>query len=221
MDLLHVAHVPPGEGPFPAVLCLHGWGASAHDLFSLAPILHGGAAIVLCPQGPLALIDPQHRVPVGYGWWDIQKGHDPEAFAKAVGDVRSFLDEAVERYPIDPRKIVVMGFSQGGVVGYDLVLSDPARFAGLVALSSWLPDEVDAAIPSQDGLENFPALVIHGTEDPMIPVDRAQQSHQKLQARGLNVTYREYPMEHEISHEALAELVRWLEEKVFNLIQLA
>lgn len=221
MDLLHTAHVPPGEGPFPAILCLHGWGASAHDLFSLAPILHGGGAVVLCPQGPLALIDPEHRVPVGYGWWDIQKGHDPEAFAKAVSEVSSFLDEAMERYPIDPRKIVAMGFSQGGVLAYDLALSDSSRFAALVALSSWLPDEVDAAIPSQPGLENFPALVIHGAEDPMIPLERAQQSREKLMARGVNVHYREYPMQHEISHEALTELVRWLEEKVFNLIQLA
>jgi len=90
-----------------------------------------------------------------------------------------------------------------------------------VALSSWLPDEVDAAIPSQPGLENFPALVIHGAEDPMIPLERAQQSREKLMARGVNVHYREYPMQHEISHEALTELVRWLEEKVFNLIQLA
>ncbi len=122
---------------------------------------------------------------------------------------------------MDPRKTVVMGFSQGGVMAYDLVLRNPERFAGLIALSSWLPDHVEKGVPSQPALENFPALLIHGTEDPMIPVARAQESREKLLARGVNVHYREYEMQHEIRPEALRELVVWLEEKVFNLIQLA
>ena len=37
MDLLYTAHVPPGDGPFPTILALHGWGASGHDLLGLAP----------------------------------------------------------------------------------------------------------------------------------------------------------------------------------------
>ena len=51
-DLLYAAHVPPGEGPHPTLLLLHGWGASAQDLLGLAPMIHGGKALVLCPQGP-------------------------------------------------------------------------------------------------------------------------------------------------------------------------
>ena len=55
----------------------------------------------------------------------------------------------------------------------------------------------------------------------MIPVERAQESRETLLKRGLNVQYREFEMQHEINPEALRELVVWLEEKVFNLIQLA
>jgi phospholipase/carboxylesterase len=62
-----------------------------------------------------------------------------------------------------------MGFSQGGVLAYELALSDPGRFAGVVALSSWLPADLADAIPAQPGSENFPAFVVHGTRDPMIP----------------------------------------------------
>ena len=51
MELLHTAHVPAGDGPFPTLVALHGWGASAHDLLGLAPWLLGGEALVLCPQG--------------------------------------------------------------------------------------------------------------------------------------------------------------------------
>jgi len=221
MELLYTAHVPAGDGPFPTVLALHGFGASAHDLIGLAPILHAGGALVLCPEGPAAFQIAEGML--GFGWWPIREEQeiDPEAFDEARQLLRRFLDDACARYPIDPRKIVVLGFSQGGVMGYDLVLSDPTRFAGLVALSSWLPEPVAQAIPQQEGLENFPALVIHGTQDPMIPVERAQESREILQKRGLNVHYREFEMQHEISPDALRELVVWLEEKVFNLIQLA
>ena len=221
MDLLYTAHVPPGDGPHPTVIALHGWGASAHDLIGLSPILHGGGALVLCPQGPVAFQIAQGVL--GFGWWPITEGRelDPAAFERARGALRKFLDEVFARYAIDRRKVVLLGFSQGGVMAYDLALSEPERFVGLVALSSWLPEPVDRAIPANEALRNFPTLVIHGSQDPMIPVSRAQESRQRLLARGLNVHYREYPMQHEINPDALRELVVWLEEKVFQPIRLA
>jgi phospholipase/carboxylesterase len=221
MDLLYTAHVPPGDGPHPTLIALHGWGASAHDLIGLAPVLHGGGALVLCPQGPVAFQIAQGVL--GFGWWPITESRqmEPREFEKARAALRKFLDQASARYPIDRRKIVALGFSQGGVMAYDLVLSEPERFAGLVALSSWLPEAVDRAIPANEATRNLPALVIHGTQDPMVPVAGAQESRQRLLARGLNVHYREYPMQHEINPEALRELVVWLEEKVFQPIRLA
>lgn len=223
MDLLYTAHVPPGDGPHPCILALHGFGASAHDLIGLAPILHGGGAVVLSPQGPLAFQISEGMLGFGWATPPAAPGADPGLgeYEKAADQVRGFLDEALQRYPIDPRKVIVLGFSQGGVLGYDLVLRDPGRFAALIALSSWLPEQLDDAVPSQPAHENFPALVIHGTEDPMIPVERGQESRERLMKRGLNVQYREYPMGHEIHPEALRELVTWLEEKVLTIIQLA
>ena len=221
MELLHTAHVPAGDGPFPTVVALHGWGANAHDLFTLAPFLHGGRALVLCPQGPVEVeIAPGA---VGYGWFPLTAGAppDPAAFRKAVATVRRFLDEAVERYPVDRRKLVLLGFSQGGVVAYDLALREPERFAGLAALSSWLPEELVREVPASDALRDLPVLVIHGSRDPMIPVARAHESRDRLLRLGVPVTFREYPMEHEIRPEALRDLVAWLEEKVVSPILLA
>ena len=221
MELLYTAHVPPGDGPHPTVIALHGWGASAHDLIGLSPVLHGGGALVLCPQGPVAFQIAQGVL--GFGWWPITQGREMDlvAFDRVRQTLRKFLAEVFARYPIDRRKVVLLGFSQGGVMAFDLALSEPERFAGLVALSSWLPEALDRQLPSSDALRNFPALVIHGSQDPMIPVVRAQESRQRLLARGLNVHYREYPMQHEISPDALREMVIWLEEKVFQPIRLA
>src|SRR3990172_11864828 len=149
MELLHTAHVPAGEGPFPTILALHGWGASAHDLLGLAPLLHGGRALVLCPQGPVALqVAPGM---LGHGWFPISMGRppDPAGFAKGAAALRAFLDAALEVYPVDRRKLVVLGFSQGGVMAYDLALREPERFAGPVALASWLPDAPAHSLPRQ------------------------------------------------------------------------
>ena len=216
MDLLYTAHVPPGDGPHPTVIALHGWGASAHDLIGLSPILHGGDALVLCPQGPVAFQIAQGVL--GFGWWPISEGRemDPAAFERARGALRRFLDEVFARYPIDRRKVVLLGFSQGGVMAYDLVLSEPERFAGLVALSSWLPEAVDRAIPANEATKNLPALVIHGSQDPMIPIARAYASRDALLKLGVPTVFREYAMGHEIRPDALREIVRWLDEKVLS-----
>lgn len=220
MELLHTAHVPAGDGPFPTILALHGWGANAHDLFGLAPYLHGGEALVLCPQGPLAF-DIGDGVP-GYGWFPLSGGaaFDAAEFERALDTLGRFVDEAVARYPVEKRKLVLMGFSQGGVMAYALALRDPARYAGLAALSSWLPGPLAASMPRMPEHEMLPVLVQHGTSDPMIPVDRARESRDALRGLGVSLAYSEYEMGHEIRPEALRDLLTWLEDKVLQPVKL-
>jgi phospholipase/carboxylesterase len=216
MELLYTAHIPAGEGPHPTILLLHGWGASAHDLLGLAPILHGGRALVLCPQGPLAFQAGPGAI--GYGWFPLAAGRppEPEEVEAALAQVGRFLDAACERYPVDPKRLVMAGFSQGGVMAYQLALRDPERYAGLIAMSSWLPAEVAKAIPQQPGHALLPTLVVHGSSDPMIGIDRAYVSRDALLGLGVPTTFREYDMGHEIRPEALRELLAWLEEKVLR-----
>jgi len=215
MDLLYAAHVPAGDGPFPTVIAIHGWGANAHDLLGLAPLLHGGRALVLCPQG-------QVKVPVGggnygYGWFQLIPGAPPDvaAFERAATSLRAFVDGAQARYPIDPQRIVPIGFSQGGTMAYDLALRDPGRFAGLAALSSWFPGQLAETLPKLPEHEGFPVLVVHGTQDPMLEVERARESRELLRPFGVALTYREFDMGHEIRPEALRVILKWLDEKAF------
>jgi phospholipase/carboxylesterase len=216
VDLLYTAHVPDGDGPHPAVLLLHGWGASAHDLIGLAPVLHGGRTLVLCPQGPIALQTGPGTL--GYGWFPLVPGRPPDlaAIDAARAAVEAFLDAALERYPIDRKQLVIAGFSQGGFLAYQIALRSPQRFAGLMALSSWLPAEVAKSIPRSPAHKQLPALVVHGSDDPMVPVARAYTSRDALLGLGVPTVFREYPMGHEIRPEALREILRWLDEKVLS-----
>jgi len=215
MSLLHTVHVPAGDGPFPTVIALHGWGASALDLLGLAPLLHRGNALVLCPQGPVEV--PIGQGLVGYGWFPLEPGQppDPEAFRKGAEALRRFFETVRTRYPIDPDRTVLLGFSQGGAMAYEWALSKPASFAGLIALSSWLAEPLANAIDRQAEQENLPVLVLHGTEDSMVAVDRARESRERLRSFGVQLMYRELAMGHEISREALQLIVRWLDTKAF------
>ncbi|TMA33504.1 MAG: phospholipase [Deltaproteobacteria bacterium] len=220
MELLHTVHVPAGDGPFPTLLLLHGWGASAHDLIGLAPILHGGRALVLCPQGPVAL-EPGPGM-IGYGWFPLSEGQppDPTAVRMAQGLIEIFLDDACKKYPVDRTKLVLAGFSQGGFMAYQIALSDPARFAGLMALSAWLPDEVEKIAP-QPAHAALPTLVIHGSKDPMVAIDRAYAARDALLRLGVPTVFREHEMAHEIRPEALRDMIGWLEQKVLAPISIA
>ncbi len=221
MELIHTVYQPQGDGPFPTILTLHGRGANAFDLLGLAPYLCAGKFLLLCPQGPWETpIGPQA---VGYAWYPMSMGGPPDvdAILTSRKKLRAFLDESLERYPIDAKKLVALGFSQGGVMAYSLALADPERFAALAVLSSWLPGELVPRLNIAATVASLPALVQHGAQDPMIEIARARSSVETLRGLKVPLTFREYEMGHEIRPQSLADLSAWLEEKVLAPIVLA
>ena len=220
---MHTVHVPAGNGPFPTIVALHGWGSNAHDLLGLAPRLMRGQALVLSPQGGFAVeigpgMGPLFDDFAEYGWFDLGGGReiDPDEI-RAVGDsLRCFIDEAAERYPVDTDQVALLGFSQGGVMAFELALREPERYAGLIGLSTFLPDVVLAAAVPGDALSSLPTLLVHGTQDERIEIGAAQAARADLEALGASVEYREYAMAHEIRAEALDDLDEWLSFNVFS-----
>ncbi len=215
MDLAHTLYEPPGDGPHPTIIALHGWGASAFDLIGLAPYLGGGRFQVICPQGPLD-VPLGMAGAVGFGWFPLSAVQPATEgpIEDAAARVERFVDAALARYAVDPRKLVLLGFSQGGVLAYRLALATPRRYAGLAALSSWLPPQLVAKLPPADGRDELPTLVQHGSADEIIAVARAQQSIEALRSLHVPVIYREYEMGHEINAESLGDLTQWLDDKV-------
>ncbi len=218
MQLIHAIFEPEGEGPHPTILALHGWGANGLDLLGLAPYLCAGRFLVICPQGPVAT--PVGAGAIGYGWYHLRMGAPPDipAMLAAKRQLDEFIADCFARYPIDPRKFVVLGFSQGGAMAYQLALSAPQRFAALAVLSSWLSEDVIEAIKPSPDCQNLSTLVQHGSEDELVEVDRARKSVEILRDLRVPVTYREYDMRHEIGPRSLRDLSAWLQEKIFSSI---
>ena len=216
MQFIHAAWTPAGEPPYPTLFALHGHGAHAQDLAPLAPLLAEGKLQVILPQAEFALDD----APFAYGpmfTWMRRGDNDrplPGELARVTADLTAFIEQAIERYAVDRNRTALMGFSQGGFLAYRLALSDPNRWRGAAMLSTWLSDEAAAEV--HPDAAQLPLLVQHGTNDPLVTVDKGRNSRDRLQALGLNVTYREYPMQHELGRESLHNLSAWLSKLLLD-----
>ena len=181
MRLIHTLYEPAGEGPHPTLIAMHGFGASALDLLGLAPYIADGRFMVICPQGPMEVpIGPTR----GYAWFPIRMGASPDrgAIDDANKMVTEFLNEALKKYPVDRKKLVVLGFSQGGMMAYRLAIRNPSKFAALVALSTFFPPDLKDEVNDPAALEALPTLVQHGRADDMIEITRARASVESLRA---------------------------------------
>jgi len=180
----------------------------------LAPYLCKGKFLMICPQGPLET--PIGPDAFGYAWYPMSMGGPPDigAILSSRQMLQQFLDSCLQHYPIDAKKLVVLGFSQGGVMAYSLALSSPERFAALAVLSSWLPKDLIPELSIKEGVQSLPTIMQHGSQDQMIEVQRARDSVEQLRALRVPLTYREYDMGHEITPRGLTELSAWLDEKV-------
>ena len=215
MDLIHAAFEPAGDGPHPTIVAMHGWGSNALDLIGLAPYIARGRCLTLCPQGP---VEVEIGAVNGYGWYQLRIGTPPdmEAMGRAADRLMGFVDAALERYPVDRRKLIVMGFSQGGVMAYNLAIRHPERFAALVALSTWFPEELAEYAGDREALAQLPTLVQHGRADDMIEITKARQSIERLRVFKMPLTYREYDGAHEVTADAIQDLSAFLMEKVIQ-----
>ena len=206
--LSHTFSHPGSEGLVPTLIALHGYGSHAYDLVGLAPMLAGGRLLVICPQSP-------HRIEadvVGYSWaeGDVDGRTAASSIATSAQQVLAFMDTAVQQYPIDPERLVLLGFSQGGVVAAHAALTAPGRFAGLVLLSTTTDEERMGKLPVSPEAKRLPILIQHGASDPTIPIIEAFSTSMLLQGQGLQAELQQFPMRHEVSLESAESLSNWL-----------
>jgi len=197
---------PAAADPEGALVLVHGRGADEHDLFPLLDALDPERRLVgATPRAPLAL------PPGGAHWYVLGGIGTPEArtFAASHAALGEWLDGFLAEHGLGHDRLVLGGFSQGGVMAYAVGLAKGRpRPAALIALSSFMPTvpglELDLAPPLP------PVAIGHGTYDDVIGVEWGRQARDRLTEAGADLLYRETPMGHSIDPDFLAELARWL-----------
>ena len=155
----YVLRLPPGEGPAPLLLVLHGGGGSGRQIERHSdltePALAAGFAVAY-PDG------------VGRQWNDGRADLDARTVREGVDDVAFLLalvDRLAAQGAVDPARVFVTGISNGGIMTFRLLCDAADRFAGAVTVVASLGVEVaGACVPARP----VPLLMLNGTADPLV-----------------------------------------------------
>ncbi len=187
------------------VILLHGRGATAEDILSVADALEADSLAYLAPQA------------AGYAWYPNsflaeRESNEPylsSALKKVESVVQIALDAGFAR-----EKIVIAGFSQGACLSTEFVATHPARYAGVVAWTGGLIGPLGSDVSHTGDLAGTPALLLSGDPDPHVPWSRVEESAAVLRSMGADVTTKRYPGKpHSVSADEIG-LARALVQKV-------
>ncbi len=192
-----------------SVIWLHGLGADGHDFEPIVDALAVDAGIrYLFPHAPVRTVTVNGGMRMR-GWYDIASVDldaciDHHGIAASVQQVHRLLEREEQR-GIPARRIVLAGFSQGGVIALHAGLGYPRPLAGVVALSTYLPG---GALP--EGAGKVPVFVGHGDQDPVVAHRLGLRAGERLRQAGLDVTWNSYPMPHAVCEQEIADISRWM-----------
>lgn len=211
-----VVREPAEPSPRPPLLVLlHGVGADELDLLPVADALDPRLRVV-------SLRAPYEAEPMGYAWYALDWRTTPptprldqaEASRAALA---AFLPELTARAGGDPERLFLFGFSQGAAMALALALTRPDLVRGAVIHSArvlpFLEHPERRAAPA--ALARLDALVLHGTEDDVIPVESGREVRDLLAPLlGDRLTYREREAGHFVTAETARDAARWIEERL-------
>ena len=192
------------------LVLMHGVGSNERDLFGLAPAVPGQFHV-------LSLRAPFRMGPTAFAWFDFSVRPDGERVINEAQELQSralvaqTVTAAAQQLGVPPERVVVGGFSQGGIMSLSLLLTQPTLLhAAMVWHSRLLPQVLSHMAPTQ-AFEGKHLWVSHGTFDNVIPLASAHATRQQAQALPLQLHYEEFASAHEIRPDELDHTMQWLQ----------
>ncbi len=210
LSLKYLAQASADVPNKPLVIFIHGSGSNEADLFSLKDILSPD-------YNYLSVRAPIEVRPGGYKWFNrrIEDGNYDGVTEdlKNSGDLlKAFIKQATQKYRTQPDKVVLIGFSQGSVMSYEVALRDPDMVGGIAALSGPVLSVLKASLKPEERFKTFNVFAAHGTADPVLPFSGATRTEETLKGLGIKPEFHAYEgMGHTINQEEVADLKQWLE----------
>jgi phospholipase/carboxylesterase len=197
-----------GQGKAPCLILLHGVGANEMGFIELARKMDPQLVVVLV-RGPLEF------GPMQFGWFQVSFTQTGPAINAGQADLSrqkllSFIDHLPQVHDIDPERIWIAGFSQGGIMSASVGLTAPDKVAGFGVLSGRILPEMLPAVQPGPALEKVRAFVSHGVQDQKLGIHFARNAKEVLDGFRVPLQYHEYEAGHELNMAMLRDFQQWL-----------
>lgn len=223
--MLETLEFATGPDPRTALIVLHGLGADGSDFVPVCETLElqklGDVRFVL-PHAPERAITRNGGY-VMRAWFDLLTPHpapveDEAGLRVSQAQIATLIEREVAR-GVPSERIVLLGFSQGCAMALMTALRHPQRLGGAIGLSGYLPLAGLTAAETSPANAALPLLMAHGSHDSVVVPERGRTSRSTLQALGHEVEWHEYPMEHSVCLDEIADINRWLLRQLAQPIQ--
>ncbi len=216
MKPLETVTVETGPNPTFSIIWMHGLGADGHDFEPLVPeLLEDGMPVIrfVFPHAPVRPVTINN----GYemrAWFDIigidRRSAEDFAGINASAQALVGLIQRENERGIATNRIAIAGFSQGGAMALHIATRHPQEFAGVIALSCYLPLARELLQAHNAANLGTPIFMAHGVQDPVVPIALGEDSREALQAAGYSVEWHRYPMPHALCEPEVADLRAFL-----------
>jgi len=216
--MLQVIEINPKLPPNASVIWLHGLGASGYDFVNIVQLLNLPPQLnirYVFPHAPFRKVTYSGNTKVRAWFNVVDLKRDSEVDETGIRESEELINELIahELTQKDPGyKVIIAGFSQGGVMALQCGLRYPEKLAGILVLSGWLSLGHTVPIEGTAVNQQTPILMLHGTDDELIPSEWAKESHDYLRDLGYNVRFLSYPMQHAVCVEEIAEIGNWMQK---------
>ena len=216
-DLLPAIEIETAPNPRFSVIWLHGLGADGSDFEPVVPELgldEDCGVRFIFPHAPM--------IPVtcngGYvmrAWYDIisldtdSRQIDDAGIVASRAAIRRLIEREVAR-GVPAARIFIAGFSQGGAVAYATALTHPEKLAGVIALSTYIPNPGWLGAEASDANQSTPIFAAHGSEDDVVAPVLGVAARDFLIQRGYPLEWHDYAMPHSVCLEEVEDVGRWL-----------
>ncbi|MCU7645810.1 alpha/beta hydrolase [Pseudomonas piscis] len=208
LPLRYLEQAPAEPRDQPLVIFLHGYGSNEADLFGLHERLPATYTY-------LSVRAPQTLDADSFQWFrrQGQGAYDgvSEDLASSAELIGRFVRAAAAKYHTEPGKVVLVGFSQGAAMAYEVGLRHPQTVRGIAALSGKILPLLASQLRSEPGLQRLGIFIGHGTSDQRLPYSDGVEANRLLRGLALEPQFHAYPgMGHSISEVEIQDLDRWL-----------
>ncbi len=216
MKPLETVTVETGPNPAYTIIWMHGLGADGHDFEPLVPELLDAdmpSLRFVFPHAPVRPVTINNGYPMR-AWYDIIgiDRRSTEDF-KGIGESADSIGGLIHREHargVNSDHILLAGFSQGGALALHIATRHPDRFAGVIALSCYLPLSREFASLRSNANQATPLFMAHGTQYPVVPYMLGDESRLLLEGTGYAVEWHSYPMPHSLCEAEVVDLRGWL-----------